>query len=179
MFNPRRVSATTLLVAATVAFGAGCQQQKLNHAENFEPPIEARQTTQLLDTQKAGGARDEATLYRAHFDASGLSSLGTSKLDLMLADSHRMSPLVVYVAIPADVNARARKAAVARYLMDHGLKADQIRLVDGPNPDTYTPAAVGLKNYDKTDTGSSESSGTSGTSSSGASSSSGMSSSGH
>ena len=164
MFNLKCVSATTLLVAATVALSTGCQQQKLNHAENFEPPIEARQTTQLLDTQKAGGVRDEATLYRQHFDASGLSSLGSSKLDLMLADSHRKSPLVVYVAIPDDLNTRARKAAVARYLMNHGLKSDQIRLVDGPNPDTYTPAVANLKNYEKTDTAASGGATSSGTS---------------
>jgi hypothetical protein len=152
----RKCNATFLMaVGAVVLLTSGCQKDTapVNHGEQFAPEVEVRETTRLEQTQKAAGARDDATFYCQHFDGNGLSSLGTTKLDMMLADSHSANPMVVYLAIPDDGLTQDRREAIDRYLQDRGgLKPDQIKFENGPNPATYSPAENGLRNYDKTDT---------------------------
>jgi uncharacterized membrane protein YgcG len=155
LMNSKRIAFLTA-VGAVVLTTAACQHDStpVNHGEKFTPEVEVRETTTLEQTEKAAGAREDATFYPQHFDGPGLSSLGTTKLDMMLADSHSANPMVVYMAVPSDSQSQDRRDAVSRYLQDRGgLKADQIKFQDGPNPDTYHPAEADLKNYDKTDTG--------------------------
>ena len=168
MFNLNRIGAVNVLAALTLV--TACEQQTgRNYAKNFDPPIESQERVALFETQKDAGARDDATLYADHFDVAALSSLGTAKLDLMLADSHAKNPLVVYLDVPADANVQARQTSVSNYLMDHGgLKASQIQITVGPNPGNFHPDGDdGGKNYDKTDTANAWGVGGSGSSTSG------------
>jgi hypothetical protein len=157
-----------MAVGTVVLMTTGCQKDSapINHGEDFAPEVEVRETTRLEQTQKAAGARDDATLYSEHFDGPGLSSLGTTKLDAMLADSHSANPMLVYLAIPDDGVAQERRESIDRYLQDRGgIKSEQIKFEVGPNPQACSPADEGLRNYDKTDTsmsgGASSSSGSS------------------
>jgi hypothetical protein len=64
--------------------------------------------------------------------------------------------MLVYLAIPDDGVAQERREAIDRYLQDRGgLKSEQIKFENGCNPETLSPADENLKNYDKTDTGTS------------------------
>jgi len=156
LMNSKR-TATFLMAAGTVVLIAtGCQKDTtpVNHGEQFAPEVEMRETTKLEQTQKAAGAHEDATLYPQHFDGPGLSSLGTTKLDMMLADSHSANPMVVYLDVPNDPSEQDRRDAISRYLQDRGgLKAEQIKFQDGADPGSYHSADADLKNYDKTDTG--------------------------
>jgi hypothetical protein len=165
---------TTCFVAATatILVAAGCKTQETDASHS---QAEISETETLEHTQMAAGARAECTLYANHFDGPSLSSLGTTALDLMLADSHSCNPLVIYMAVPEDSYAQDRRLAVGRYLEDRGgLKPEQIEFQAGPNPQTYAPVDEQLTDYSKTDTAvDMASSGSGGSSSGGSSSSSG------
>ncbi|MGA3065924.1 MAG: hypothetical protein ABSF29_03655 [Tepidisphaeraceae bacterium] len=166
MFNLKRVGAVNMLAALTLV--TACEQSGRNYAANFDPPVESQQRQALIDAQTNAGARADATLYADHFDATGLSSLGTDKLNKMMADSHSKNPMVVYLDVPNDASAAARQTAVSHYLMDHGgLKAGQFQVALGANPETFAPTDNDIKNYDKTDTAGDISGGSGGSSSSG------------
>ena len=136
--------------AATIFVAAGCQNQE---ADTSHSQAEISETETLEHTQMHAGARAESTLYPDHFDGAALSSLGTSALDKMLADSHSCNPLVVYMDVPEDNYAQDRRLAVGRYLEDRGgLKPEQIEFQSGPNPYTLYPADAQLTAYPKTDT---------------------------
>jgi len=142
---------TIISLTAGVLLLAGCDSDPFAHTQ-MKSDTEVRETRTIEHTQMEAGARDDATLYPPHFDGPLLSSLGTNKLDLMLRDSHRRDPFVVYIAGPKEL-AHDRAMAVNTYLLRRGgLKQDQIKLQEGPNPDSYSPAGIGLRNYDKTDT---------------------------
>jgi hypothetical protein len=165
--NKRLKSIAVIAAGTMVLLTAGCKNgmtEQQTHLHNFFPPdSQQRQTPRIMETQMAAGARADGTLYPQHFDGAALSSLGTAKLDLMLRDSHACNPLVVYLAVPNDTLPSERRQTVSTYLANRGgLKADQIVFKDGPNPSTYNPSAPNLKNYDKTDTGSDETSASSG-----------------
>jgi hypothetical protein len=167
MLKINRINITTWIAgSALVLLASGCghnDSAPLNHAQNFEPELQVQEMNKLLNTQKAAGARDEVTLYPQHFDGAALSSLGTSQLSLVLDDSHSCNPLVVYLDIPSDTNAQDRHVAVTNYLVEKGgLKADQIKLLDGPNPASYGPADDGIKNYDRTDSSNGDANGSTG-----------------
>jgi len=167
-----------LAAASTILLANGCQsdtQQAETDASHSQAEI--TETARLEHTQAAAGERAEATLYPDHFDGPTLSSLGTTALDMMLADSHSCNPLVIYLAVPEDSYAQDRRLAIGRYLEDRGgLKPEQIEFRSGANPDTYHAVDTQLLDLPKTDTGSDSSSG--GASSSSGSSS-GSSSTGH
>jgi hypothetical protein len=152
-----RINKLTCFAGTLVLLVNGCQhsQPTSTHLHKyFEPDSEERNTTRLVETQSAAGARADSTLYPQHFDGSALSTLGVNQLDLMLKDSHNCNPLVVYLSVPADEYPSERRKAVGAYLMDRGgLKADQIEFHDGPNPHSYHASQPNLTNYDKTDTG--------------------------
>ncbi len=150
-------TACFLAAASTILCLSGChsdaremqaEESDASHSQN-----EISETTRLFNTQAAAGARAEATLYPEHFDGPTLSSLGTTTLDRMLADSHSCNPLVVYLAVPEDNYAQDRRMAIGRYLEDRGgLKPEQIEFHAGPNPDTYHETDMQLGYYNKTDT---------------------------
>jgi hypothetical protein len=148
MSNVKRVSTINLLAGAvTLGLTTAC-----HHTEQATPPTEADMVNKLEITQTQAGAKSDATLYGQHFDAGTLTSLGTDKLDLMLADSHKQAPMVVYLDIPSDSYKPARQAAVTQYLTGHGVPASQIRVESGPNPDNFHPVDPYLTSYVKTDT---------------------------
>lgn len=147
----KRVSLMSLMTAAlALALTPGCHHDQTSNVSSVP---EISETQRLENTQSAAGARADGTLYADHFDSDGLSSLGTNKLDRMLADDHKANPMVVYLDIPSDDSLIAgRKQAVTQYLTDHGLTAAQIDIQVGPNPGTSHQSAPDIANYSKTDT---------------------------
>jgi len=147
----KHLKATCFLAAAsTILLATGCTQSENDAAHS---QAEITETTRLMHTQEVSGARAECTFYADQFDGPTLSTLGTSTLDLVLADSHSCNPLVVYMAVPEDQYAQDRRLAIGRYLEDRGgLKAEQIEFRSGPNPGTYHAVDVQLGYYPKTDT---------------------------
>jgi hypothetical protein len=135
---------------AALPAAVGCQGKAADdepkyatEGEKFSPDDEPRHVHRVLDAAAAAGARYDATLRGCHFDAgnpAALNSLGEEKLVLMLADDDAL-PLVVYIDVPADDLADARKAAVQTFLTDCKLKPDQAKVVVGRNDKTYGPAA--------------------------------------
>lgn len=144
---------------ATILLVSGCSSNnKPNTSENaaMSSTPDVARTERLEDVQMNSGARFESTLYIDQFDGAGLSSLGTESLDRILADSHSCNPLVIYMDVPEDDNAQARREAVGRYLEDKGgLKTEQIEFRSGTNPSVQHLTAPDIINYSKTDTGSS------------------------
>jgi hypothetical protein len=139
------------ILAAILLLAAGCQNQgAIDEPFPAETEGSLRQTMQL---QASAGAREDAMLYDAHFDANQLNSLGASKLALMLGDSERAFPVSVWICCPGD--AKDRRHAVETYLQDVGLKAAQYRVEIGPNPKAVSPSAKALTAIPKTDTGAS------------------------
>jgi hypothetical protein len=140
--------------AAAVLLVSGCSSNSKPDYQDPPPNPDAVRTERLENTQMNSGARYESTLYIDHFDGPGLSSLGTERLDMLLADSHSCNPLVIYLDIPDDDSAQPRRDAVGRYLQDKGgLKPEQIVFRSGANPAIDHPAAPDITNYSKTDTG--------------------------
>ncbi|MGD0138096.1 MAG: hypothetical protein ABSD28_04420 [Tepidisphaeraceae bacterium] len=166
----KHLKATCFLAAAsTVLLATGCSSTETDTAHS---QAEITETTRLMHTQEASGARAECTLYADQFDGPTLSTLGTNSLDLMLADSHTCNPLVIYMAVPEDQYAQDRRLAIGRYLEDRGgLKAEQIEFRSGPNPDTFHAVDTQLGYYPKTDTAMDSTSGSSSASGSSSSSS--------
>jgi hypothetical protein len=148
----KHLKATCFLAAAsTILLATGCNTQTETDAAHSQAEI--TETSSLMHTQEASGARAECTFYADQFDGPTLSTLGTSTLDLVLADSHSCNPLVVYMAVPEDQYAQDRRLAIGRYLEDRGgLKAEQIEFRSGPNPDTFHAVDTQLGYYPKTDT---------------------------
>jgi hypothetical protein len=175
MFNSKSLKGMTMVAAGSlVLLMSGCntpsqqREASYNHGERFVPDGTPRETQQLAQTMAASGARNDDTLYTDHFDGAGLSSLGTSKLDLVLDDSHSCNPLVVYLAIPNDDLGAMRRRAVGTYLIKHGgLKPEQLVFEFGNDPASLHPATIEVANYGKTDTAA-QGGGGYGTSSSGA-----------
>ncbi len=165
----KHLKATCVLAAATtILLATGCASTETDASHS---QAEVTETERLMHTQEASGARAECTLYEDQFDGPTLSTLGTTTLDMVLADSHSCNPLVIYMAVPEDQYAQDRRLVIGRYLEDRGgLKAEQIEFRSGPNPVTYHAADVQLGYYGKTDTASDNASGSSGSSSASSSS---------
>lgn len=155
MVTTKRLYKLCVLAASTtVLFAVGCNSQPASESDTAHSKAEITETAQLEQTQEISGARAECTLYPDQFDGATLSSLGTTALDEILADSHSTNPLVVYMDLPAsDKYAAERQQAVKRYLEDRGgLKPEQVVFETGTNPEITTPVAIQLGNYGKTNT---------------------------
>lgn len=155
MVTTKRLNKLCVLAASTIVlFAVGCDSQPPSENDTAHSKAEITETTQLEQTQEVAGARAECTLYPDQFDGATLSSLGTTALDEILADSHSTNPLVIYMDLPSDDKyTQDRQQAVKRYLEDRGgLKAVQVEFHNGANPTITTPVAVQLGNYGKTNT---------------------------
>ena len=146
---------TTLLksiqfVAAAILFSGCAQTAPVEHSEAFAPDDQPRAINRLMDAQAARGAASDATLFTCHFTGANLNSLGTSKLDLMLADSST-GTMKVWMAVADDDLAQARRMSVGDYLKNHGVPLEQIQFGQGANPDTDHSALKGLSDLPKTD----------------------------
>jgi hypothetical protein len=141
-----------LLATLAGCHNDGSPQVAKNHAEDFAPDDDTRATRRIIDSQAVAGARADMTLYEAHFDGAGLSSLGTHKLDQVLHSTGSMTPLVVYISVSDDKYALDHRSAITNYLADRGgLKPEQIKFENGPDPDTYMPSKQGLDDLAKQD----------------------------
>jgi len=148
----KHLNAMCLITASTICLAAGCQSSNKPETDASNSKVEVTETARLENTQAAAGQRAECTLYTDDFDGATLSSLGTTALDQILADSHSCNPLVIYIDSTEDTP--DRRQAVGRYLSDRGgLKAEQVEFHTGTNPATSHLAAEDLANYGKTDTG--------------------------
>jgi hypothetical protein len=144
------VAATALLLLG------GCQSGKDDLAkqkdnDQFAPDDDSRAYRKFANAQKGAGARNDGMLYAYHFDGDHLNSLGAQKLTLMLKDNDHAFPVVVYMNVPDDDHLKARKDAVTLYMIDSGLKDDQLKFDLGPNPHATSSAAQNLVRYNKTE----------------------------
>jgi hypothetical protein len=141
------------LIAFAIGCLIGCQDKKeVRQGEVFPPEDELRAVDVFAAAQAAQGAREDATLYRHHFDAGKLNSLGQSKLHLMTTGRPGDEPVIVYLDLSEkDPMLSRRRQAVEGYLKDSGIAADRITLKTGPNLDNLHPAAPGLSRMNKTD----------------------------
>jgi hypothetical protein len=145
----KKLNALCLITASTICVAAGCQSGQKPETDASNSKAEITETEHLANTQAAAGARAECTLYTEDFDGPTLSTLGTSALDAILADSHSCNPLVLYIEASEDTP--DRRQATARYLADRGgLKSDQIEFHSGTNPATNHLSFPDLHNYAKT-----------------------------
>jgi hypothetical protein len=137
-----------IAAAAVTGITTGCQQESTTsssihrlHGENFRPDDEPRAVDNVMFAQAAAGARADSTLYGPHFDSHGINSLGRAKLALMLRSEEPIDPLVVYLDLPAHMDAEPAHSSVTDFLKSRGLTDSQIKLVDGANPITLHGAA--------------------------------------
>jgi hypothetical protein len=90
-------------------------------------------------------------LRAVHFDGDQLNTLGKQKLNLM-ASNVGQGNLTVYVDVPGAASAdKDRHQVIVAYLEDQGLKAEQIQVKDGVNPNAMAPAQAGLSRLSKTE----------------------------
>jgi hypothetical protein len=140
----KSIPVKSLIFGAAILYGAGCQPQTTSHGEEFPPDEKVSAVTRQNDTQAGRAARQDGTLNSCHFDGAELNSLGMARLDLMLKDDSG-TPLTIWMAVPDDENAAGRRFAVATFLKDRGLSADQIKFASGANPGMDHPAGQGIK----------------------------------
>lgn len=151
--------ATIVLALVTVS----CNYQSSNldpTLEGFFPEdqqaLEMRKPQHFMDAMAASGARADAMLFKDHFDGGRLNSLGEAKLSLMLKDDDSPAPVVVYLSVDEKQGvSAARRDSVIAFLKDKGLKADQIEVKFGSNPDSRSLAKKHLEKLPMTDSASS------------------------
>ncbi len=137
--------------AAVLLTGCAYNSENLDPTlQGFFPDDAAHKPAQFADVQAAAGARNDAMLQKFHFDGPRLNSLGEEKLGQMLKDDDAPAPVHVYLNVDEKgAFAKSRQDAVVAYLKDQGLKADQIKVDFGDNPDTHSPAAHHMANMTK------------------------------
>ncbi len=92
MVTTKRLYKLCVLAASTtVLFAVGCESNPPSESNTAQSKAEITETAQLEQTQEVSGARAECTFYPDQFDGPNLSSLGTTALDEILADSHSTS----------------------------------------------------------------------------------------
>lgn len=134
----------------------GCKDNKeVRQGEVFPAEDEIRAVDSFAAAQAASGAREDATLYRHHFDGGRLNSLGQSKLHLMTTGRPSDEAVIVYLDLsPKDPRLAERRRAVEIYFKDAGIAADRLTINDGPNPENVHPASSSLSRLAKTESGS-------------------------
>jgi hypothetical protein len=148
--NQKPYSMLAAGIAGAMLIG-GCAKSDLDDDAFFT--VDQRQELSAIFTAQAQtGAKADAMLQPYHFAGGELNSLGAQKLDLMLPDVEDPAPLVVYLNLKdAQDQLKARQTAVANYLLDSGLTAEQFQLQTGRNPASWHMAQPHLLRYDKTE----------------------------
>lgn len=132
---------------------ATTQEAKVDGAE-FYGANETTATQKFLNAQAASGARADSTFNAIHFDGGKLNSLGTAKIDAMLADDDTAEPVVFYLNTEeADPAKAAKQDSILAYCKTRGMTESQIQFKLGPNPATYSPSVDLINSLKKTDTG--------------------------
>ncbi len=145
---------TLALLLAAAGFTVGCQQDAAVDGSAFPADTTLRAPQRFADIQAAAGARADATLTADHFTGDRLNSLGLTKLDAMVADDDDAEPMSVYVNLPDSPRAETRRAAVRAYLVDAGLRDNQIDIQTGTNPQSKQLASfAAAKLYKPTENG--------------------------
>jgi hypothetical protein len=154
MLNISKFTASKMAVCGLLMIGAtGCMNEHVEAEHDF-PEVSGQATNRFAEVQTANGARNDATLYPSHFSGGELNSLGIAKLDRMLQADEALTPVAVYVvAADKDEMTNGRKAAVAMYLKDAGLRDEQISVQTGTNPSAWSPSAPMLGSLKRTDSG--------------------------
>jgi hypothetical protein len=143
---------TTNLLAMAL-LGAGCTaMDKSGYGEFFPPDDGNRRVDQFIAAQSDNGAREDATLQAFHFDGPRLNSLGVEKLWRMIPDDNA-ADMTVYLNLPDDSMAAARKADVLAYLGEAGMDSAHLKVQSGPNPANPSPAQQGMLDLAKLDAG--------------------------
>jgi len=144
------LAAATLLTATTAGCKSSEQKEKEKgyddrvFGEKFVSQDEMGDIQRMSHAQQASGARADGTLRAFNFDKGTLNSSGEQKLGLMIDDDDTNNPITVYVDVPQDDMAAARSEAISKYCKDRSISGEQLKIVQGPNPASYHPAAPGV-----------------------------------
>lgn len=144
---------SSLLLAVGLVGFAGCNSDKSDMKSFFEPMDENRKVNRFINVQADEGARKDSTLQAYHFDGKKLNSLGLEKLDRLIPDEPD-AQVVVYLNLSSTSDlSPARKDDVVAYLGECGIDATRVKVENGNNPETASPAAAGLSQLSKTESG--------------------------
>ena len=143
----RKLVSLSILVASAGLFGC----KNANDADypavgangNFRPDDEPRALDDILAAQSANGAREDGTLYPAHFTDGKLNSLGYQKLSAM-AYGPETGKLAIYLNVPKGEQYAACEDSVTKALNRGGYQGDRFTITAGGNPNVSAPAAQGL-----------------------------------
>lgn len=141
------------LMGSLVLGLAGCKDApatKWSINDSFDNELEPRATNTILAQQASVGAREDGNLYASHFNGAELNSLGKQKLNLM-SSGREIGKLKVFLAVPKDADYAGREGAVSSYLASCGLTTDAFSITAGPNPNSKSYAADGLKALQQTE----------------------------
>lgn len=145
--------------ALTAAILTGCAKSDLpspSANDYFRPDNEPRAVDNIFAVQRANAAREDGTLHAQHFTDWKLNGLGYAKLSDMTQDPNGL--YVIYLDLPrgdtgytADETARTNyvryshaRDSVVKALARGGVKEEQYKLIDGPNPNVGGSAADSL-----------------------------------
>lgn len=149
-----------LMTAVTIAlaFQGGCQSgMGPGEADSVFKDQHPAKVSAFVGAQAVAGAKEDPTLYRAHFAGDQLNSLGKEKLELIFADvDGAAGPSVLYLDLPkAEAITAVRQRAVLNHLKEqlHDDQFNGVKVVVGGNPSALTPTAPNLLRMGKTETG--------------------------
>jgi hypothetical protein len=152
-----KIAIQTLVMTAAVLVLTGCAKEKQPpHSGHFLEEGADRRYNQFSKAQAAVGSREDGMLYAWHFDGKDLSPLGREKLNYIV-EADTLDTLTVYLDVKQDTFADRRKSVEA-YMLDKGLAASHVKIVDGINEGTLNPVADNIGHYAKTDTGTTDTS---------------------
>lgn len=140
-----------VLGCAGLLWLSGCKYSSVPGGDLIESEQIPRNIDYITAAQAATGARADAMLYPRHFDGARLNSLGRAKLHLMVMDKPEGQPLAIFLNVPEGQGTAPLRNSVESYLQEQGLAEADYQLKNGPNPDTYTPANIGLTRMAKTE----------------------------
>ncbi len=118
--------------------------------EDFPAEDQVRAVDRFASRQSAAGARSDANLFAAHFDCNQLNALGQTKINLMFQSQNAQDCMVIYVDVPRD-QIDACRTSVEQYARQMAMSSGKFQVKAGANPDSLTPARVGLAGLPRTD----------------------------
>lgn len=142
-----------ILAMLTVTGCESMQREMKAQADADKFPLEDdnRPYRRVAIMQTAVGARRDGMLYDYHFDGDSLNSLGREKLSCMLQANDHDFPLKVYMNFPEETHVANRKQSVSTYLIDSGLRDNQVAYEYGFNPKATSSASKNLARISKTE----------------------------